>query len=49
MTSFAPSGVLVAMLPCNDLDASERFYNASALCVPTAQGRRRESPTLIAC
>jgi catechol 2,3-dioxygenase-like lactoylglutathione lyase family enzyme len=27
MTSFAPSGVLTAILPCNDLDASERFYN----------------------
>jgi catechol 2,3-dioxygenase-like lactoylglutathione lyase family enzyme len=26
MTSFAPSGVLTAMLPCNDLDVSERFY-----------------------
>jgi catechol 2,3-dioxygenase-like lactoylglutathione lyase family enzyme len=27
MTSFAPSGVLTAILPCNDLDASEHFYN----------------------
>src|SRR5258708_35173129 len=27
MTSFAPSGVLTTILPCNDLDASERFYN----------------------
>jgi hypothetical protein len=27
MTSSAPSGVLSAMLPCNNLDASERFYN----------------------
>lgn len=27
MTSFAPSGVLTAILPCNDLDVSERFYN----------------------
>ena len=27
MTSFAPSGVLTAILPCNDLDASERFYH----------------------
>jgi catechol 2,3-dioxygenase-like lactoylglutathione lyase family enzyme len=23
----SPSGLLVAILPCNDLDASERFYN----------------------
>jgi hypothetical protein len=27
VTSFAPSGALTATLPCNDLDASERFYN----------------------
>jgi catechol 2,3-dioxygenase-like lactoylglutathione lyase family enzyme len=27
VSSFAPSGVLTAILPCNDLDASERFYN----------------------
>ena len=27
MTSFAPSGVLTAILSCNDLDASERFYS----------------------
>jgi catechol 2,3-dioxygenase-like lactoylglutathione lyase family enzyme len=26
MTSSTPSGVLTAILPCNDLDASERFY-----------------------
>jgi hypothetical protein len=27
MTSAPPSGTLVTILPCNDLDASERFYN----------------------
>jgi hypothetical protein len=27
MTSFALSGVMTAILPCNNLDASERFYN----------------------
>jgi hypothetical protein len=27
MTSNRPSGTLTAILPCNDLDASERFYN----------------------
>ena len=27
MNSFAPSGVMTAILPCNNLDASERFYN----------------------
>jgi hypothetical protein len=27
MNSFAPSGVLTAILPCNDLDTSERFYH----------------------
>jgi catechol 2,3-dioxygenase-like lactoylglutathione lyase family enzyme len=26
MTSSTPSGVLTAILPCNDLDASESFY-----------------------
>jgi catechol 2,3-dioxygenase-like lactoylglutathione lyase family enzyme len=27
MTNSPSSGVLTAILPCNDLDASERFYN----------------------
>jgi len=27
MTSAPSSGTLIAILPCNDLDASERFYN----------------------
>jgi catechol 2,3-dioxygenase-like lactoylglutathione lyase family enzyme len=27
MTSSTPSGVMTAILPCNDLDASERFYH----------------------
>ena len=27
MTSSTPSGVLTAILPCNNLDASERFYS----------------------
>jgi hypothetical protein len=27
MTSSTPSGVITAILPCNNLDASERFYN----------------------
>jgi hypothetical protein len=26
MTSSTPSGVMTAILPCNNLDASERFY-----------------------
>jgi catechol 2,3-dioxygenase-like lactoylglutathione lyase family enzyme len=26
MTSSTPSGVLTAILPCNNLDASEHFY-----------------------
>jgi hypothetical protein len=26
MTSSTPSGVMTAILPCNDLDATERFY-----------------------
>jgi catechol 2,3-dioxygenase-like lactoylglutathione lyase family enzyme len=27
MNSAPSSGTIVAILPCNDLDASERFYN----------------------
>ena len=27
MNSFAPSGVMTAILPCNNLDTSECFYN----------------------
>ena len=27
MSNRPPSGTLTAILPCNDLDASERFYN----------------------
>ncbi len=27
MTNSTPSGVMTAILPCNNLDASERFYN----------------------
>lgn len=27
MTHTIPSGILIAILPCNDLDTSERFYN----------------------
>jgi catechol 2,3-dioxygenase-like lactoylglutathione lyase family enzyme len=27
MNSSTPSGILTAILPCNDLDASERFYH----------------------
>ena len=27
MTNSTPSGAMTAILPCNDLDASERFYN----------------------
>src|SRR5215470_2595711 len=27
MTGTPSSGILVTILPCNDLDASERFYN----------------------
>jgi catechol 2,3-dioxygenase-like lactoylglutathione lyase family enzyme len=49
MTSFAPSGVLVAMLPCNDLDASERFYNRLGFVRPDKLRRRRERPTATAC
>lgn len=42
------SGSLIAILPCNDLDESERFYNRHALRVRTAKGLLRENPTPIA-
>ena len=42
MTSFAPSGVLTAMLPCNDLDASERFYQR--LGFARFEGRAKPAP-----
>src|SRR5262245_7970283 len=37
MTSPPSSGTIVAILPCNDLDVSERFYNRLGFV------RRRES------
>ncbi|MGY4333336.1 hypothetical protein ACVWWG_007753 [Bradyrhizobium sp. LB7.2] len=43
------SGSLIAILPCNDLGASERFYNRQALRVRTAKGLLRENLTPIAC
>ena len=37
MTSSTPSGVMTAILPCNDLDASERFYNRLGFVRPDSQ------------
>ena len=37
MNSLTPSGRLTAILPCNDLDASERFYNRLGFCRPEGQ------------
>ncbi len=37
MTSPTPSGHLTAILPCNDLDASERFYNRLGFVRPDGQ------------
>src|SRR5258708_23543554 len=31
------SGILTAILPCNDLDASERFYNQLGFARPDSQ------------
>jgi hypothetical protein len=39
----SPSGLLTAILPCNDLDASERFYNRLGFARPDS--RRPESDT----
>ncbi len=33
----APSGALTAILPCNDLDASERFYNRLGFARPASE------------
>ena len=42
---MSPSGALIAILPCNDLDASERFYNRLGFARPDserpARGRAR--------
>ena len=35
-----PSGILVAFLPCNDLDASERFYNCLGFTRPGGRTAR---------
>jgi hypothetical protein len=42
MSSFAPSGVLTTILPYNNLDASERFYNRLGFTLrqPMAAARR---------
>jgi len=43
MTHTAPAGVLTAILPCNDLDVSERFYiafDSRALAAKTLSGSR---------
>jgi hypothetical protein len=37
MSSPPPSGTLTAILPCNDLDASERFYNRLGFTRPHSQ------------
>ena len=37
MNSPNSSGLLTAILPCNDLDASERFYNRLGFARPDSQ------------
>jgi hypothetical protein len=37
MTSPTPSGVMTAILPCNNLDASERFYNRLGFARPDSE------------
>jgi len=37
MTSRQPSGALTAILPCNDLDTSERFYNRLGFTRPAGE------------
>jgi hypothetical protein len=45
MTSSTPSGVLTAILPCNDLDASERFYNRLGFMRSNSQRPPEEAET----
>jgi catechol 2,3-dioxygenase-like lactoylglutathione lyase family enzyme len=40
----SPSGLLTAILPCNDLDASERFYNRLGFARPDSQRPARGEP-----
>jgi hypothetical protein len=49
MTSSTPSGVLTAILPCNNLDASESFYRRLGFTRMEATGHRRASPIPTAC
>src|SRR5215469_9030012 len=37
MSSRQPSGTLTAILPCNDLDQSERFYNRLGFSRPDSE------------
>ena len=39
-----PSGLLTAILPCNDLDASERFYNRLGFARPHTERPVRGAP-----
>jgi len=45
MNSPKLSGSLIAILPCNDLDASERFYSRLGF----RRSERREKPIATAC
>jgi catechol 2,3-dioxygenase-like lactoylglutathione lyase family enzyme len=40
----SPSGLMIAILPCNDLDASERFYNRLGFARPDSQRPARGEP-----
>jgi hypothetical protein len=40
----SPSGLLTAILPCNDLDKSERFYNRLGFARPDSQRAARGEP-----
>ena len=52
MTSATPSGVMTAILPCNNLDVSERFYNRLGFARPDTErpaSREAEIPSLDRC
>lgn len=44
MTNATLSGLMIAILPCNDLDASERFYNRLGFSRPDGERPQKGEP-----
>lgn len=45
MTNATPTGLMIAILPCNDLDVSERFYRRLGFARMDGEKRRGEPDT----